>query len=1666
MPRPSIVIRHVLLGALISLQVALATEDAPSLTFDPALAAQQRGDAINDACIYGQGAAYNLAFGAALVGSFSGSVASYALNLGLKACAPDLDRPNDIRYNPGAGNCSVTVRQNRVFESRSNILGVPLSRDNSWGALGTPDTFHWNTGSWVNMNTFGSSITHTLDGDYTFPMGNNPVTWTAETLIAPIDFVFIYIPGLPKGVEKYLGGAAGREAAELILNVAIELGKFPLGTTLAEIFDTVPSGALRQDVQTVSVLDLVAPWFTTVGSTDFTFEAVDIGGTSFDSLNVDTNLSNGDVLRQGFTAHDNCDGEVELIAEKGFWPLNEISTHVWRALDNGPNLDDERNETTFTQTIDVVDTLPPIMVAPPDLAIEDTDSDGLVFMRRLTLGVPMIFDLGDPDIEVSVTGPRFIFQSQQELAEFDVGITEVVWTATDTSGNSTSVTQIVNAKTVGTNQPAFALPNQVDAQTFDFVTIDLQASDPDDDPLYFRIEQFPENGFFKAPLFPFFIEDYRFPKLSSESCLDRDPAEVVNPSYVTTTDEGFTYVLDHSTDQSCLDYQTDPRARHRIAKFDAEGNYLAGINLARKADLYGLKVHPERNEIVYTSYDPINQRRPIIQRHNADDLRPMKFYRTQATEWSSVNAGNISDDEVLYLSPGCDKVWVFDLNKAIPFAPVGFNYYLPGTAVNPGPCPTTAPDGFQLISLCPGNCPNDDSYVARDINFARNGDILISTATRLYRIEAPTRDDNGDLILSDNIFWRGRCTGGSGCNITTQSSFGFTCQDGVTCSGGSLFGEGQGQFYNLSGIDVDPNGNIYTAEWGRGGANGTKGRIQRFTDDGFFAGESKSSCPTDSRCFVLGDFSRPRAIAVNSDSLYVVDEDINVVHVFKTSVVDQGIADDVAQVTYASNEGFTGTDSFSFVARDGFPSSESDAATITVNVARNFRAPIAESVTLEATEDEVRSSILLATDPDGSLDTLSYTIVDPPQHGTIAFDGPVNGLGQPYTYTPDADYEGSDSFTFISNDGMEDSNLATVNINIAAVNDAPAISLRDVGIANRQAGNGQSVTIARGYETDFTFRIDEIDAVDLYLVSIDFGDGSPMAFEDDLSDGSIDGLALLPDAFGAEVVTQHAYSADADLNICVTDNVVIVFGEKLPTATSETVCETFSINTVPMADVQVELAGSPVVSLLQSTLTFELVLTNRAALDQSALNATNLAADLSLDERLTVIDWNNPAGGQCDLNNGQFACSLNTLAQGGEVRTRVTVGLPANRQVGDEYLIMTSASADQDDPLTPNMAALEFSVTSISDIVVNVIEDETTSCELLCGDSGLDCPGVGEFMPQCSLRSALQLANSLPGEQRIGLGNQTHRTDPDIGEWFLFDDVHLLGNGAQRTVLSGSNADRVLNVTNGVSATLEGLTVRDGNTTFSGGGIDVSFNASLELKDVWVTGNRALSGGGIRHRGELLKLDRVSVTGNQAINGDGITAAGGGLYLEGDSVFQNVTLSGNQSDGQSGGLHVTGSSTLALFNSTLTNNVSTIGAGGLVVGNGSTVNAYLNIISGNFLAADTGLVNNNCSVPGGANLISFGFNVVGLFCTNGQPADVVAENPMLKGLGFYGGSMPTHEPLVGSPAVDIGLDDCDADVDQRGSVRPVDGDMDGEVLCDSGAVEYLFVDGVFGDGFE
>jgi hypothetical protein len=95
-------------------------------------------------------------------------------------------------------------------------------------------------------------------------------------------------------------------------------------------------------------------------------------------------------------------------------------------------------------------------------------------------------------------------------------------------------------------------------------------------------------------------------------------------------------------------------------------------------------------------------------------------------------------------------------------------------------------------------------------------------------------------------------------------------------------------------------------------------------------------------------------------------------------------------------------------------------------------APVALDQSVETDEDVPVAIALAATDADD--DPLEYTLLSVPTNGSLSGDLPD------LIYTPDPDYNGSDSFSFQASDGSLNSNVATVTITVAPINDAPAFT--------------------------------------------------------------------------------------------------------------------------------------------------------------------------------------------------------------------------------------------------------------------------------------------------------------------------------------------------------------------------------------------------------------------------------------------------------------------------------------------------------------------------------------------------------------------------------------------------------------------------------------------------
>ena len=236
---------------------------------------------------------------------------------------------------------------------------------------------------------------------------------------------------------------------------------------------------------------------------------------------------------------------------------------------------------------------------------------------------------------------------------------------------------------------------------------------------------------------------------------------------------------------------------------------------------------------------------------------------------------------------------------------------------------------------------------------------------------------------------------------------------------------------------------------------------------------------------------------------------------------------------YTPDLGFTGADSFTFVANDG--TADSATATITIDVTDN-NAPIADPQSIGV--DEEGSVAIALTGSDQDSDPITFQIVDAPLHGNLT------GTAPNLSYTPDANYNGDDSFTFNVNDGTDDSVLATVSLTVNPVNDAPT-------------ANAQSVSTPEDSQLAITLSGNDIDGDSLSYIIVDgpangtlIGSGANRTYTPDanfnggdsftfkVNDGQVDSPVVtvsidVTAVNDAPVATADSYSLDQDTTLSV-----------------------------------------------------------------------------------------------------------------------------------------------------------------------------------------------------------------------------------------------------------------------------------------------------------------------------------------------------------------------------------------------------------------------------------------------------------------------------------------------------------------------------------------------------
>jgi len=265
-----------------------------------------------------------------------------------------------------------------------------------------------------------------------------------------------------------------------------------------------------------------------------------------------------------------------------------------------------------------------------------------------------------------------------------------------------------------------------------------------------------------------------------------------------------------------------------------------------------------------------------------------------------------------------------------------------------------------------------------------------------------------------------------------------------------------------------------------------------------------------------------------------------------------------------------------------------------------------------------------------------------------------------------------------------------------------------------------------------------------------------------------------------------------------------------------------------------------------------------------------------------------------------------------------------------------------------------------------------------------------------------------------------------------------------------------------------------------GGGAMVIFGAATvtdsTIADNWTEGDTS-GGGGIVVFWQWFDATLVNstISGNEtrgnASQAAGL-AAGGNAFLVNSTVSGNRTLGDNAAGGFIDGAAMSVSGNITLTNSTIVDNTSQ-SIGGAAIAIAANPGTGMILATNSVVASTTADATALCSKPFDASASSHDF-ATDASCgsdalVGGTPATAAAL--ALAPLADNGGPTWTHALLPGSAAIDTGDNaTCAAapvgNRDQRGRVRPQDGDGDGHAVCDAGAYEADDADRIFADGFD
>ncbi len=383
----------------------------------------------------------------------------------------------------------------------------------------------------------------------------------------------------------------------------------------------------------------------------------------------------------------------------------------------------------------------------------------------------------------------------------------------------------------------------------------------------------------------------------------------------------------------------------------------------------------------------------------------------------------------------------------------------------------------------------------------------------------------------------------------------------------------------------------------------------------------------------------------------------------------------------------------------------------------------------------------------------------------------------------------------------------------------------------------------------------------------------------------------------------------------------------------------------------------------------------------------------------------------------------------------------------------------------------------------------------------------------CNLADAITAANTdtATGGCSAGAGDDVLNLESGASPFvlttqlpYISSNITINGNDSTVSRDAGAPEFNVFNITGtNTTSILNDLTITGGNSLSNrGGGINAEVGTLVEINNTTITGN---TGGGI-----FMRVSNLTLSNSLIANNSGNVQAyyyGAGVAVNAGNVdIVNTTITGNNNQSTiagGGGVYVTdfnGPVTLGITNSTISGNTASVRRGGGIssegFGNGielnlNNVTVTLNSSGGNgggiynrntditvsqsLISGNTAAVSNQWESTGASYVTVNAYNIFGESNAAGLTGVTPGVYDIIPTVGVAeifdtnltdnGGATPTHALIANGPALDA-IAACLLSTDQTGKSRPIDGDADGNALCDVGAFENIYPDVIFTDGFE